>query len=263
MTLVGGLRSIVSAPHPGEAFFPKLVDAGCAPVLVPGTILITADRVAKVYSPRRDLEVTAVSGVTMRLALGQSYLLRGASGSGKTTLLSLIGCMVRPTEGRIRVAGREVTRLPEDELADLRRRVFGFVFQSHQLIQRLSALKNVMLPGLPRTDLNGFGHRAIELLARFGLEDRADTAVRRLSGGEQQRVAIARALVNEPLVVVADEPTAHLDSQATLEFLDLIAELRAQGKLVIVASHDPLVFDAGCFDEVFEIQEGSLREGSA
>ncbi len=263
MTLVGGLRSIVSGPLPGKAVFPRLFDTGCAPVLVPGAILITADRVSKVYSPRRDEEVTAVSGVTMRLALGRSYLLRGASGSGKTTLLSLIGCMVRPTEGRIRVAGREVTRLPEDELADLRRRVFGFVFQSHHLIQRLSALKNVLLPCLPWTDQNGFGDRAIELLARFGLQDRADTAVRRLSGGEQQRVAIARALVNEPLVVVADEPTAHLDSRATLEFLDLIAELRMLGKLVVVASHDPLVCDAGCFDEVHEIRDGSLREGSA
>lgn len=263
MTIVSGLRSGFASPAPRGPAFPKLVDAGSSPVLVPGTVLITADRIGKVFSPRRDTEVTAVSGVTMRLELGKSYLLRGASGSGKTTLLSLIGCMVRPTEGRIRVAGREVTRLPEDDLAELRRRVFGFVFQNHQLIQRLSALKNVMLPGLPRTDLNGFGHRAVELLARFGLEDRANTAVRRLSGGEQQRVAIARALVNEPLVVVADEPTAHLDSRATLEFLDLIGDFRSQGRLVIVASHDPLVCDAGCFDEIFEIRDGALRQVGA
>lgn len=260
MIQIDGLRPVSASTGPRDTVFPKLVDVGCAPVLVAGAILITAEKVGKVYSPRSGSEVTAVSGATLRLALGRSYLLRGASGSGKTTLLSLIGCMVRPTEGRIRVAGREVTRLPEDDLAELRRRVFGFVFQKHHLIQGLSALKNVTLPGLPRTDLNGFGDRARDLLARLGLENRIHTTARRLSGGEQQRVAIARALVNEPLVVIADEPTSHLDSQSTREFLDLMAELRKQGKLILVASHDPLLCDAGCFDEVFEIRDGRIIE---
>ena len=260
MIRVGDLRTAPAAPQVQGATFPKLVDAGSSRVLAPGTVLISTDRIGKIFSPRRDTEVTAVSGVTLRLALGRSYLLRGASGSGKTTLLSLIGCMVRPTEGRIRVAGREVTRLPEDDLAELRRRVFGFVFQKHHLIQGLSALKNVTLPGLPRTDLNGFGDRARDLLARLGLEHRIHTTARRLSGGEQQRVAIARALVNEPLVVVADEPTAHLDSRSTFEFVNLIAGLRDQGKVVLVASHDPLLCDAGCFDEVFEIRDGRIIE---
>jgi putative ABC transport system ATP-binding protein len=260
MIRVSGLRTAPFPPAVRDTAFPKLIDTGCAPVLVAGAVVISADKVSKVYSPRRGAGVTAVAGVTLRLALGRSYLLRGASGSGKTTLLSLLGCMVRPTEGRIRVAGREVTRLPEDDLAELRRRVFGFVFQRHQLIERLSALKNVMLPGIPRTDLDGFDRRAGALLARFGLNGRAGTAVRRLSGGERQRVAIARALVNEPLVVIADEPTAHLDSRATFEFLDVIAELQSSGKLVVVASHDPLLCDAGCFDEVFEISDGALRE---
>jgi putative ABC transport system ATP-binding protein len=206
------------------------------------------------------VEIAAVTGVNLRLSLGRSYLFRGASGSGKTTLLSLLGCMVRPTEGRIRVAGREVTRLPEDDLAELRRRVFGFVFQRHHLIHRLSALKNVMIPGLPRTDLDGFDRRAMALLVRFGLGDRANTAVERLSGGEQQRVAIARALVNQPLVVVADEPTAHLDSRAALDFLDLVLDLRDRGKLVVVASHDRVICDSGRFDQVFEMCDGRLIE---
>ena len=260
MTLVSGIEPAPAATWTPDTAFPRLVEAGSAPVLVTGNVLIAADKVGKTFAPRRDIEVAAVTDVTLRLALGRSYLIRGASGSGKTTLLSLIGCMARPSEGRIRVAGREVTRLPEDDLAELRRRVFGFIFQKHHLIQRLSALKNVMLPGLPRTDLNGFDHRAGALLARFGLGDRLHTAVRRLSGGEQQRVAIARALVNQPLVVIADEPTAHLDSRMTLEFLCLIDELRGRGKLVIVASHDPVVCDAGCFDEVLELCDGRVSE---
>ena len=260
MIRVGNLRTAPAEPGTRGTSFPKLVDVGSSPVPAPGTVLITTDGVGKIFSPRRDTEVTAVSGVTLRLALGRAYLLRGASGSGKTTLLSLIGCMVRPTEGRIRVAGREVTRLPEDDLAGLRRRIFGFVFQSHHLIRRLSALKNVMLPGVPRSDADGFENRARTLLAKFGLENRIHTAVRRLSGGEQQRVAIARALVNDPLVVVADEPTAHLDSRATFDFLDLTAELRDRGKLVIIASHDPQLCDADGFDGIFEIRDGRVRE---
>lgn len=261
MSSIRSVESASTAPLRQGSFFPRLIDAGVAPIPAAGTVLIAADALGKFFSPRHDAEVAAVSGVTLRLSLGSAYLLQGASGSGKTTLLSLIGCMARPSEGRIRVAGRDVTRLPEDDLAELRRRVFGFVFQRHHLIPRLSALKNVMLPTLPRTDADGFAHRARVLLTRFGLGDRLHTPVRRLSGGEQQRVAIARALVNEPLVVVADEPTAHLDSRAALEFLDFMAELKGRGTLVIVASHDPVVCGAGCFDEVFDMQDGRLTEG--
>ena len=261
MSSIRSAEPASTAPLPQDAFFPRLVDAGLSPVPAAGTVLIAADSVGKLFAPRRDAEVAAVSDVTLRLSLGSAYLLEGASGSGKTTLLSLIGCMARPSEGRIRVAGRDVTRLPEDDLAELRRRVFGFVFQKHHLIRRLSALKNVMLPTLPRTDANGFDHRARVLLTRLGLGDRLHTAVRRLSGGEQQRVAIARALVNEPLVVVADEPTAHLDSRAALEFLDFMAELKERGTLVIVASHDPVVCGAGCFDEAFNMRDGRLSVG--
>ena len=261
MSSIRSAEPASTVPLPQDAFFPRLVDPGLAPVPTAGTVLIAADAVSKVFAPRRDAEVVAVSDVTLRLSLGSAYLLKGASGSGKTTLLSLIGCMTRPSEGRIRVAGRDVTRLPEDDLAELRRRVFGFVFQRHHLIPRLSALKNVMLPTLPRTDANGFDRRARVLLTRFGLGVRLHTPVRRLSGGEQQRVAIARALVNEPLVVVADEPTAHLDSRAAHEFLDFMTELKRGGTLVIVASHDPVVCGAGCYDEVFDMRDGRLTEG--
>ncbi len=156
--------------------------------------------------------------------------------------------MIRPTAGRVRVAGRETTRLPEDRLAALRRRQFGFVFQSHQLIRGASALDNVIVPALPRAEVNGnlrpLGRR---LLARFGLAERAGERVERLSGGEQQRVAIARALVNDPAVVLADEPTAHLDRATGGAFLDLVSELQEQGRTVLVASHDPLLSESGCF----------------
>jgi putative ABC transport system ATP-binding protein len=257
MIRIGGLRR---SELGSSSFSPRLVEVGSSPGLEPGTVLITVDRVGKTFSPRRDVEVAAVSGVDMRLKLGRAYLLRGPSGSGKSTLLSLIGCMVRPTEGRIRVAGREVTRLPEDDLAELRRRVFGFVFQKHHLIRHFSALKNVLIPGLPRDDLDGFRDRALALLDDFGLGDRARTAVERLSGGEQQRVAIARALVNEPLAIIADEPTAHLDPGAGAGFLDLMLDLRGLGKLVVVASHDQALCESGCFDRVFEMSNGRVSE---
>ena len=167
--------------------------------------------------------------------------------------------MVRPTAGRIRVAGREVSRLPEELLAGVRRRRFGFVFQSHHLIRGASALDNVMLPALPRA---GVGHelprRARELLARFGLADRARERVERLSGGEQQRVALARALINDPPVLLADEPTAHLDPETAVAVLELLSELRSEGKTLLAASHDPVLRESGYFDRRLELRGGRL-----
>ena len=220
-------------------------------------------------------EFIAVGGVTLAMEANRVTVLKGPSGSGKTTLLSLIGCMARPTSGRITLqngllGGRrfsgggdtpevEVTSLPERFLTEIRRRTFGFIFQQFNLVKGITVLENVMLPAYPLGEKHGVvKKRALALLEMFGLGERAAAKVEWLSGGEAQRVAIARALMNDPPVIIADEPTAHLDSKLSVEFMEIIARLKEQGKTAIIASHDPLVFGATMVDRVVAVRDGLL-----
>jgi len=219
-------------------------------------------------------EFIAVSGLTLTMEANRITVLKGPSGSGKTTLLSLIGCMARPTSGRIRLQSAllgdafskganepevEVTSLPERFLTDIRRRTFGFIFQQFNLVKGISLLENVMLPSYPLGEKHAFvKERAHALLDLFGLGTRASARVEWLSGGEAQRAAIARALMNDPPVIIADEPTAHLDSKLSMEFMEIIARLKEQGKTAIIASHDPLVFDAKMVDRVIAMRDGMI-----
>ena len=221
---------------------------------------IVLEDVRRVFHQGRPDELTAVAGVSLALAAGAVTVLRGPSGSGKTSLLALVGGMARPTSGRITLDGRELTSLPERFLTEVRRRTFGFVFQQFHLVRGLSVLENVMLPatplGIPRAEL---ARRAAVHLDRLGVGHRAGARVDWLSGGEAQRVAIARALVNDPRVVIADEPTAHLDSKLSLEFLEIVAGLKADGRTVLIASHDPLVFEAGLVDRTITFRDGRVE----
>jgi len=219
--------------------------------------LVEMVAVSKVFeSPGRSAR-PAVADVSLTVAPSSAVLVTGPSGSGKTTLLSLIGCMTRPTSGRLRIDGRDVSRLPEDRLAELRRQRIGFVFQGHHLIPGATVLENVVIPALPCADCRpGLRRRALDLLAGLGVADRAGERVERLSGGEQQRVAIARALINDPELVLADEPTAHLDRGTAARFLDLVERIRGEGRTVIVASHDPLLTDSGRFTQRLELRDG-------
>jgi putative ABC transport system ATP-binding protein len=219
--------------------------------------------VHKVFHEGRPDELTAVAGVDLDVDAGKVTVLEGPSGSGKTTLLSLVGCMARPSSGRIFLDDRELTSLPEAFLADVRRRTFGFVFQHFHLLRGLSALENVMLPAYP------LGERRADLVARaratmeqLGIGPRASGRADWLSGGEAQRVAIARALINDPRVIVADEPTAHLDSRASAAFMELVAGLRARGKTVIVASHDPIVTGSPVADRIVSMRDGRVVEST-
>jgi len=215
--------------------------------------------VTKHYRSAARDTIRALDGVTLGVDSGALCLVRGPSGSGKTTLLQLIAGIQRPTSGRIRVADLEITRLPEDLLAPMRRRILGFVFQRPLLIRGASALANVLLPALPDPCWNGdLEPRARALLARLGLSHREREPVDRLSGGERQRVGIARALVQDPAILLADEPTAHLDPHASEGILELLDELRDEGRTVIVASHDPLLHGSPLFDCVFELRGGRL-----
>ena len=228
--------------------------------------------VRKGFNLGKPSEFIAVGGVTLSLEAHRITVLKGPSGSGKTTLLSLIGCMARPTSGRITLTGEflgnkggdgaemEVTSLPERFLTEIRRKTFGFIFQQFNLVKGVTALENIMLPSYPL----GENHqvvkaRALSLLEIFGLRDRASARVEWLSGGEAQRVAIARALMNDPPVIIADEPTAHLDSKLSLEFMEIISRLKNEGKTAIIASHDPLVYGAPMVDRVIAVRDGMIE----
>ncbi|HEY4346167.1 MAG TPA: ABC transporter ATP-binding protein [Gaiellaceae bacterium] len=203
-----------------------------------GLLYETRD-VVKSFS-KGSLKVTAVAGVSIAIDAGEFVALEGPSGSGKTTLLQLLGALDRPTSGQVLFEGRDLGKLRDHDLSELRLRAFGYVFQQFNLIPTLTALQNVELGLAPTRPGSGeLKSRASALLAEVGLADRAGHLPSQLSGGEQQRVAIARALVVEPRVILADEPTGNLDTKTGADVIDLLAGLAAQrGATVIVATHD-------------------------
>lgn len=238
--------------------------------------MIELSQVSKSFNVGKSNQFTAVEDISLTIEAGQLTIFKGPSGSGKTTLLSLIGCMSRPTSGRIRLRGIrtaflpaeasqegfDISSLPERFLTEIRRSTFGFIFQQFNLIRGISALENVMLPAYPTTESHAaFQARAGELLHLFGLSRHAASRVEWLSGGELQRVAIARALINDPAVIIADEPTAHLDSKLSREFMEIVATLKAQGKTVLIASHDPIAYDSHLADRVVEMRDGHTIPG--
>jgi putative ABC transport system ATP-binding protein len=201
--------------------------------------IISLEDVTKTYV-MGDVEVHALAGVSLTIAAGEFTAVMGASGSGKSTLMNVLGCLDRPTTGRYVLDGEEVSRLPKDELARIRNGRLGFVFQSFNLLARTTALENVELPllyaGLPTAERH---RRAREALGRVGLADRAGHHPNQMSGGQQQRVAIARALVNEPGVILADEPTGNLDSRTSDDVMALFQELGKGGITVVLVTHEP------------------------
>ena len=224
--------------------------------------MIRLVEISKVYNAGRTNAFVAVDTVTLTIAARTVTALQGPSGSGKTTLLSLAGCMARPTSGRIFLGERELTSLPERFLTEIRRRTFGFVFQRFNLIKGITVLENVMLPAYPTGERHGVVRaRALELLDRLGLADKGPARVEWLSGGEAQRTAIARALINTPAVLIADEPTAHLDTSLSREFMEIMGQLKDQGTSILIASHDPLVRDAAVIDRIVEMRDGRLVTG--
>jgi putative ABC transport system ATP-binding protein len=220
--------------------------------------------VTKIFNAGQPNEFAAVRGVSLTLNGSPATAFTGPSGSGKTTLLSLIGCMARPTSGRIIIDGDLVSSLPERFLTEIRRRTFGFIFQQFNLIRGLTARENVMVPAYPTgVPLRQIRRDADRLLDRLGIGSKADVKVEWLSGGEAQRVAIARALINNPRVLVADEPTAHLDTALSLDFMEIMRGLRAEGRTLIIASHDPLVYESRVVDRVIGIRDGCVADPGA
>lgn len=216
--------------------------------------------VRKVFNAGSPSEYSAINGVDLSIAEKKVTVLKGPSGSGKTTLLSIVGCMSRPSAGRVTLHDREITSLPERFLTDIRRKTFGFIFQQPNLIKGISVLENVMLPAYP------LGEKRIHLKAKalhglneLNLTSKAASKVEWLSGGEAQRVAIVRALINDPEIIIADEPTAHLDTKLSYRFMEIVDQFKAQGKTVIITSHDPLVYDSKIVDDVVNLRDGKLE----
>jgi lipoprotein-releasing system ATP-binding protein len=198
-------------------------------------------------------------GVSLTIEQGEAVAVTGPSGAGKSTLLHLLGALDRPTSGEVLVGGRDVSRLQEDELASVRNRHIGFVFQFHHLLREFTALENVMMPALlAGTSFEDARVRGRTLLAEVGLDHRETHKPRQLSGGEQQRVAVARALVNEPLVLLADEPSGNLDTQTSERLHDLVFGLRAKRRLslVVVTHNTDLAHRA---DRILRMQDGRLQ----
>ena len=226
--------------------------------------MIELQHIRKVFNAGKPNEHVAVEDVSLGIEAGKVTVLTGPSGSGKTTLLSILGCMARPTSGRLMLRDREVTSLPARFLTEIRRKCFGFIFQQYNLIQGISVLENVMLPAYPNGDrFPQLKERAGELLALFNLRSKAYSKVEWLSGGEAQRTAIARALVNDPQVIIADEPTAHLDSKLSRELMEIVSTFKAAGKTIVIASHDPIVFDSPVVDTVVAMRDGMIIDSGA
>jgi len=218
--------------------------------------LVFLDRVRKEYGPE-GARLAVLRDVTLGFRRGEFAAIVGASGSGKSTLLNLLGGLDRPTSGSVRLEGRELSALPDDALAELRNRRLGFVFQSFHLIPQLSILENAEVPayylGVPRRRRR---ERAAELLERVGLGRRLDHLPSMLSGGECQRAAIARALVNDPAVLLADEPTGNLDSASGAAILDLFLELHAASCTILLVTHNPEV--AASAGRRIELRDGAV-----
>jgi len=221
--------------------------------------MIRLDQVSKVFNQDRHNEVWAVRDLSLELETRGVTVLKGPSGSGKTSVLAMIGCLSRPSSGRILLDDRLLSNLPERFMTEVRRATFGFIFQRFNLIRGLTVLENVMLPAYPLAPpAAGLRDKAMDLLRQFRLAERAHNQAEWLSGGEAQRTAICRALINDPRILIADEPTANLDSQLSRELLALIGELAEQGRGVLISSHDPLVFDHARVSRVVELRDGRL-----
>ena len=215
--------------------------------------MIKLVNVVKTY----DGDVKALKETTLEFKEGEFVVLKGVSGSGKSTILSLIAGLLKPTSGEVIVDGKHISKLPDHFCSEFRRDTIGFIFQRYNLIPTLSVRENILLPLLPKNlskeEMQEKFQRVVEL---FNIKHKEESLVKNLSGGEQQRVAIARANVNDPKIILADEPTANLDAKLSLDFIEIMRGLKASNRTIILATHDPLFFDLDFVDRIIEVKEG-------
>lgn len=217
--------------------------------------MITLEGITKVYRAG-ELEVPALKGLSLHIPEGEFIAIMGPSGSGKSTLMNVIGCLDQPSSGRYILDGYDVSALTDDQLAWIRNRKIGFVFQSFNLIPRASAVHNVEMPLIYAGDNQQRRERAMAALDSVGILDRASHLPNELSGGQQQRVAFARALVTDPAILLADEPTGNLDSESSLEIMKLLRELNHQGRTIVLITHEPDI--AAFASRVVRLRDGVI-----
>ncbi|MEK7595670.1 MAG: ABC transporter ATP-binding protein [Patescibacteria group bacterium] len=220
-------------------------------------MLIKLDNISKVYK-MDGVEIKAIDSISLEIQTGEFIALIGTSGSGKSTLMHIIGLLDSPTDGLYLFEGNDVTKFKDKNLAKIRNEKIGFIFQAFNLLPKTSAFENVKLPSLYSNNKTRVEERAIDLLTKVGLSDRANNKPSQLSGGQQQRVAIARSLMNEPQIILADEPTGNLDTRSGKEILDLLANLNNEGKTVIIVTHDQEV--ANTAKRKIRISDGKIVE---
>lgn len=223
-------------------------------------MLIELESVRKIYNQGQANEVCALKDATFSIAENSVVCLRGPSGSGKSTLLSIIGCIFPPTSGRAAIAGKQLSRLPDKFLTIHRRQTIGFVFQHFNILPELTVLDNITLPlfplGVPPQKRREIAFRLMDDLS---ISHRAKFPAGQISGGELQRVAIARALVNDPPIILADEPTAHLDSKLSRDFMEIVARLKKNGKTIFITSHDPLITNHKEIEIMVDVKDGQVN----
>jgi len=225
--------------------------------------MIELINIRKVFNAGKPNEFTAIRDISLRIDSHHVTVFKGPSGSGKTTLLSLVACMSRPTAGRIYLRDREITSLPERFLTEIRRKTFGFIFQQFHLVKGITALENVMLPAYPSGEkYSVLKKRALGLLDLLNILPKAESKVEWLSGGEAQRVAVARALINDPAVIIADEPTAHLDTTLSTELVEIMGRFNSGKKTILIASHDPIVYESKIVGRIIHLRDGKIEEPS-
>jgi putative ABC transport system ATP-binding protein len=223
--------------------------------------LIVIDQITKIYQ-MGNVQVTALDGISLNVKPGEFLAIMGPSGSGKSTLMNILGCLDRPTSGSYFLAGEDVSRMSREQLASIRNRKIGFIFQSYNLLAQATALQNVLMPIVYRRNSPISARDRTELahntLISVGLVDRDQHKPTEMSGGQQQRVAIARALINSPALVLADEPTGNLDSHSGLEIMEILQNLHSQGHTIVMITHDAR--NAEFAERVIHLRDGKINE---
>ena len=221
--------------------------------------IIKLENITKIYEINKNNKVTALDNINLDIKEGELVVLKGASGSGKSTILSLIAALSKPTTGEVIVDEKRISKLPDNFAALYRRENIGFIFQKYNLIPTLNVTDNILLPLVPTNpDENEAQAKLNKVMNIFNISHKKNAIVRNLSGGEQQRVAIARAHINDPKIIIADEPTANLDEKLSLDFIEILRDLKKSNKTIVVATHDPLFFKLDFVDKIIDIHNGKI-----